>query len=206
MGKKLFIGLLILFAVLYFGVAGVGWFTADSDAEQRQRKQDPGAGEHPALRALDALLAPLAPPLALNGLQCAGQPVAKIFRLTAASPACTVRLCGACRLPDGEVEAAEHRRGELRVYDAGVRAFVFVDVPSEQRPQGCRDALPETGVRLTLTYTPDDGGDGDRVQCWLERDAAEPIALSVLQGGGTLALECLGCDQAKDQGIRLRIR
>lgn len=204
MGKKLFIGLLILVAVLYVLVVSFGLFTVESESDQRQRKQNPEAGDNAAMRALDALLAPLAPRLVLNGLRCNGQPVAKIFRLTSSASKCTLQLCGACRMPNGKLDEEEHRRGELRIYDTGVQAYVFVDAPRDERPRDCHDQLPGSGLRLAVTYTPAaGGGDGPRVQCWLARDAAKPIALSVLEGGGTLRLECLSCDQ--DQTLRLRI-
>jgi hypothetical protein len=200
MGKKLFIILLILFAALYLGALAFGVATLESDSERENGRQDMSAGDRPFLRFLDKPLSLLAPPLLLRGLECNGQPVAKMFRLTESASACTLTLSVGTD--------QEFRRGEVKTYGSGVTIWWAVEVDGE-RPKGCKDpeeVLRTSGLRLILAYEPqgEDSENGDT--CWLKQDRDRPASITVAEAGGSLSLSCSGCEEENDKNIRLRLK
>lgn len=200
------LALIIAGAIVLYAVAlGVG-LTLNG------RSEGPGLGEigdgwQGALGKLGEWFAPrleLGPPI-----DCNGQPVDRLFTLTAANDACVLRFSGS--------DDVDYRKGELALVRTPATAALgmYVRGRFEERyfPRAERDdatCLVDDDrlqpFRLEIRYEPNDSDGDDTWACWLVHDLAQPFTLTVLKDGGDLSLRCVGCDAGEGREVLLRMR
>jgi hypothetical protein len=197
MRKKTFFILLAVLGLLYLASLGAGIVRQpEAPAGDRERQQATqqdaarSAAGNPVLGAIDWLLAPFAPPLLLQDARCAGQPVAKTFRL-GAGKGCMIALPN----PD-----KDYRRGRLVVETDKVALRVFAP-RGDAGPNGpiaCTRAPQSARPTLCVAYAegtpPAATAANSRPGTWLERPTADGYRVSVQPPAGTLFLACAGCE------------
>jgi hypothetical protein len=221
MGKKLFIGLLILFAVLYVGSLVFGVATLESGKEREHERQDLlSFNDTPFAGVLDTLSGLFAPPLVLsekvemNSLagklerKCSGQSVDAPILLTEAAPICELSV----RTGKGE----DFGRAELKADPASVPMRWVVN---GGQPEGCLTAGAAdapSAVRLVVEYTPADPEQKQEAKkqdpaCQLQ-DPKRPATLTATRKSrdstlaGDIKLTCVGCDERAGRSIQLEFQ
>jgi hypothetical protein len=210
--------LITVVVVLYFVALGLG-FALNRD---NGTSVDAVGSWKKALGGLSALFAP---PLDLRAVDCNGQPVTGLFKLTEANPKCTLRF---------SASEDDYRKGELdflrtpATNDLAVlvraefkekyfheeerdQSKCFTDPPpiAGQLPTGQIELPKEVKqlpLRLQIRYTPNEGGDAATWKCWLLLARGEPFGVTVLEDGGNLELECVGCAAGAQRELLLRLK
>ena len=217
MGKKLFIVILVLFALLYFGGLSFGVYNNATENKQEEKKLDLSKADNGFMKGVDWLLGVFSPSLVLSGVKCNEQPVYEDFVLTESQPSCSLMLENADA--KGE-EAKNNRRGKI-VFNKSLRYLEHVFVCFEERdnikpPENCNsdDQVKNiTALSLKVIYTTNPlenaANEPQCKGCWIpheiERRPVRPVGLSVQEGGGVLHLECIGCRESSGKKLSLLI-
>ncbi len=201
MGKRLFIGLLILFAVLYLASVTLGFATFGTEKERENERSGLMSSGSGGSAILDRLTSLFAPPLVVRPIDCSGRSEDRTIRLSASTPRCELRV----RAGKGD----DYASGELR-YSAGAGIWWVVN---GGQPKGCATVHGGAGnaaaPRLLVEYIPSDRQELDEAKklnpACRKQDAERAATLTVTGDGGNLILSCVGCDQQTDRTIRVSI-
>ncbi len=192
--KVIFI-LLVISAVLYFITLGMGVKLNKDDTPTSAQIKDSW------VKSMDGLLSHFGPSLNLKGLYCEQQPVARIFTLTSEREKCEISIP---RDPD-----EKYRKGNLRVFDTGVKVYLRSDA-EERAPDCLNDDQIDSG--LNIEYFPA-GKPDEKSQvtpiCWLAVESEDPIRMirvMVMQTGGVLRLICTICKDRTQFSLRLKMQ
>lgn len=190
---------LILVLIFFVGLFGAVLLfdvikTESSDAEALER-----SAESAAFRVMAAF----APKLELRGLRCNNQRVSRPFTLTESSNTCSVRIP---RDRDNEI-----RKAELTATGNGLVVYLRAIFDGEKFPERERDR--DTCIqdearlapfRLQIEHLPEADVE-ERWECWMLQDPDESIPVVAFEDGGSLELECNGCE-AESRAVRLRMQ
>ena len=206
--------LLVVVVLLYVAALALGLVV-----NGRGGASSAGESDRDWLAGLGALSAPFAPHLDVSRLQCkaaasAGvsgksQAVAKAFKLTEDHPTCDIEFPGD--------KSEDYRRAELELLPgASSQPAVYVLAAYEQKPypSAKRDRskcfLDEPSIphafRLQLRFEIDLDEMDNPWTCWLHQDARDPVSITVLEDGGKVTLECVGCNASARREIGMRMQ
>ena len=164
------------------------------------------------LAGLGNMTSAFATPLDVSRLQCRvevpgggsgkSQPVAQRFALNEDDAACTIRI------PHDSREDYRHASLEVQDTPAAQQLGVYLRANCDDdevsfcergRKTCFRDGetIPHA-FRLEVTFEP-----LEDPNCWLQRDRDDQISVTVLEDGGALTLECIGCDADAKRRIDL---
>jgi hypothetical protein len=185
--KRVFIVVLVVFALLYLAALAVGFHM-----NARKAPSGVSATADNWVAGATGWLFGFGPRLDLSRLSCDGQPADRGITLTQAKTSCVMHI------PAVGADGPKYRKASLRASGAGVYVWASFQKDGPFKQGADPNCLPpETplpaGLKLKVKYEPGKKQEGEMWNCWLHKPPKEAVDLVALKEGGTLTLTCEGC-------------
>jgi hypothetical protein len=199
--KRVFIVILVVFALLYLAALAVGFHM-----NARKAPSSVSATADNWVAWATGWLFGFGPRLDLSRLNCDGQPADREITLTQAKTSCVMRI------PGVGADGPKYRKASVKVVGGGADAYILAEF--DEKRFACEDrdrskcfleGMVPSGLNLRVRFGPDAQQkdatrscpprepNGKTWSCWLHKPPKEAVDLVALKEGGTLTLTCEGC-------------